>query len=905
MMSNRFAGSFMPRPKAAPALPPLLSAAYRLQTDGHLDHAEAGYRAVLASEPQRIEAMELLARLRRQRGDLAEALGLYAAMMKAAPRSAEAASNHGVVLVELGRPGEALAGLDRALILKPNMVAALYNRGNALMALGRFAEALTSFERAIAIEPAHVDAHYNRGNTLRELRRHDEALASYRQAAALAPQRADIRVNEALTLLLIGKLREGFSVYEWRRRATPEPQAPLWLGAVPLAGRTILIHAEQGFGDTLQFIRYAPLLVARGARVIAAVPPVLKPLIATMPGVVALTAGDSQPLFDFHCPMMSLPLAFGTELATIPGAVPYLRAPHDRVAAWNGRLAAVAQNGRRVGIIWAGNAGFAGDRHRSIPFAKLRSLLSTSGLTFIGLQRDIPPDDATALAALPDFINLGPDFSDFGDAAAVLSLLDLVITVDTALAHLAGAMAKPVFVMLPHAPDFRWMLDRRDSPWYPTARLFRQPVRGDWDTVLAQIGEALAQENRRDVVTREAGGIAAIAASLAGELADHLHAGRYAEALAAGDRAIAFAPQSASAHNDRARALAELGRFDEARAAFGRAIAIAPQFSAAIFNQGLVDLTLGDFASGWPKYEERFAANGLPAPGGGRRWTGTEPLAGKTVLVAAEQGFGDTLQFVRYAPLLADRGAQVILAVQPPLIEVSKSVAGIAQAISTAAPPPPHDFSVPLLSLPLAFGTTLASVPAQVPYIAADPLRTERWRPFLPVGGPRIGIAWRGTQSFAWAAERSIALAKLAPLLAQSHCRFISLQRTIDAEDHIELRRRPDIVHFGAQLGDFADTAAIIAELDLVISIDTAVAHLAGALAKPVWLLLPFVADFRWLRERADSPWYPTARLFRQPTPGDWDTVIAKVAAELADYDGSGKGREGASPAANAVKPSR
>ena len=281
----------MPRPKAAPALPPLLSAAYRLHTDGHLDHAEAGYRAVLASEPQRIEAMELLARLRRQRGDLAEALNLYAAMMKADHRSAAVASNHGVVLVELGRPGEALTSLDRALILKPNMVAALYNRGNALMALDRFAEALTSFERAIAVEPTHVDAHYNRGNALRELRRHDEALASYRKAAALAPQRADIRVNEALTLLLTGKLREGFSVYEWRRRAVPDPQAPLWLGAVPLAGRTILIHAEQGFGDTLQFIRYAPLLAARGARVVAAVPPVLKPLIATMPGVYGADGG--------------------------------------------------------------------------------------------------------------------------------------------------------------------------------------------------------------------------------------------------------------------------------------------------------------------------------------------------------------------------------------------------------------------------------------------------------------------------------------------------------------------------------------------------------------------------------------------------------------------------------------
>ena len=264
--------------------------------------------------------------------------------------------------------------------------------------------------------------------------------------------------------------------------------------------------------------------------------------------------------------MMSLPLAFGTELATIPGAVPYLRPPHDRVAAWSGRVAAAAKNGgRRVGIIWAGNAGFAGDRQRSIPFAKLHSLLAIPGAAFIGLQRDVPPEDAPALAALPDFVNLGQHFSDFAAAAAVLSLLDLVITVDTALVHLAGALAKPVWVMLPYAPDFRWMLDRADSPWYPTARLFRQPERGDWNTVLTQVGDALVQESGRRFVPRPSAGNDAIAAPLARQLADHLSAGRYEEALAAGDRAAAVAPQSATAHNDRGRALAELGRFRRGR----------------------------------------------------------------------------------------------------------------------------------------------------------------------------------------------------------------------------------------------------------------------------------------------------------------------------------------------------
>ena len=367
----------------------------------------------------------------------------------------------------------------------------LYNRGNALLALERFEEALRSYERALARDPSHVDAWYNRGNAQRELRRHDEALASYRRALALAPERADIHVNEALTLLRMGKLHEGFSAYEWRRCAFQSalPGEP-WLGAAPIAGKTIFLHAEQGFGDTLQFIRYAPLLTACGARVVAAVPAALKPLIAGMKDITALTAGDAPPAFDLHCPIMSLPHAFGTEIATIPANVPYLHPLTDRVAHWRRRLPAAANC--RVGLVWAGSAGFEGDRQRSIPFAKLGALTATPDITFVGLQRELPADDVAAVGALPGLIHIGPELRDFADTAAVISLLDLVIGVDTAVVHLAGALAKPVWVMLPFSPDFRWLLDRTDSPWYPTARLFRQSRRGDWANVIARVRDGLA-----------------------------------------------------------------------------------------------------------------------------------------------------------------------------------------------------------------------------------------------------------------------------------------------------------------------------------------------------------------------------------------------------------------------------
>jgi tetratricopeptide (TPR) repeat protein len=485
----------MSKPKPRPPAPPQVVAAFRLQTAGRIAEAEAAYRAVLAEEPGQIEALDLLAQLCRARGDLGEALTLYAAVMKAARGSAEAASNHGVVLIELKRPAEALASLDRALILQPGFVPALYNRGNALLGLDRFEEALRSYDRAIALDPGHVDAWYNRGNALRELRRRDEALASFRRAQALAPERADLHVNEDLTLLQMGRLREGFSAYEWRRRAAQAAlPGTLWLGGEQIAGKTIFLQAEQGLGDTLQFIRYAPLLAAQGASVVAAVPAALRPLIATMENVTALDESDGQPAADFHCPIMSLPLAFATELATIPANVPYLRASPDRVAHWHQRLPTTASP--RIGLVWAGSAGFEGDRRRSMPFAalnaKLGPLAAASGITFVGLQRDIPARDVVAVGEAGDFLNIGPELRDFTDTAAVVSLLDLVIGVDTAVVHLAGAMGKPVWIMLPFSPDFRWLLDRTDSPWYPTARLFRQPAPGDWTNVIARIADGLA-----------------------------------------------------------------------------------------------------------------------------------------------------------------------------------------------------------------------------------------------------------------------------------------------------------------------------------------------------------------------------------------------------------------------------
>jgi hypothetical protein len=263
-------------------------------------------------------------------------------------------------------------------------------------------------------------------------------------------------------------------------------------------------------------------------------------------------------------------------------------------------------------------------------------------------------------------------------------------------------------------------------------------------------------------------------------------------------------------------------------------------------------------------------------------WLGEESLAQKAILLHAEQGMGDTIQFVRYAPLLAARGAKIILEVQPELVRLLSAMPGDATVIARKEPLPRYDFHCPLMSLPLAYATALETIPAEIPYIVPAEADVAFWRACLPQRRPRVGLVWSGERSHDNDLNRSMRLAMLKPLFDLPEIAFVSLQHEVREEDTALLRGRADIWHIGAMFRDFADTAAAISLLDAVISVDTAVAHLAGAMGKPLFLLLPFAADFRWLRERTDSPWYPTAQLFRQPQFGDWDSAVKVLRRELA-----------------------
>ena len=460
--------------------------------------ALASYDKALTIKPDHVAALNNrgLALLGLHRP--ADALASFERALAIRPDHAGALNNRGNTLQELKRPAEALASYERALAIRGDHAEALYNRGVVLESLQRPAEALASFDQALSIDPNHVDALNNRGLVLRDLDRPREALASFDRALSIDPGHAEIHSNRACLRLLLGDLERGWEEFEWRWRVPDfapwrrDFAQPLWLGDAPLAGRTILLHAEQGFGDAIQFVRYAPLVAARGAKVVLEVPPPLTALCSSLAGVSSVVGrGEQLPEFDCHCPLLSLPLAFGTRLESIPAAVAYLSPSPDRVIKWKQRLSGTPV--RRVGIAWAGNPNFKGDQSRSIGLARFSPLLSVAGIELVNLQRDLREGDRDILRDNPQVIRVDDAIEDFDDTAAILSAVDLVVTSDTSVAHLAGALGKPVWVLLQYVADWRWLRERGDNPWYPTARLFRQPKIGDWESVIGRVKDELAR----------------------------------------------------------------------------------------------------------------------------------------------------------------------------------------------------------------------------------------------------------------------------------------------------------------------------------------------------------------------------------------------------------------------------
>jgi tetratricopeptide (TPR) repeat protein len=515
-----------------PTIPEALSTALAHHRAGRLQDAEQIYRQILAANPNEANAWHLLGVIACEFGKPEMAIECIGRALQLRPDSADAHYNLARAFHQLERLNDAIASYRRARTLKPDYAEAHSNLGLALQTQGIFDEAVTSYRRAVELRPDHAETHYSLGNALKEAGKTTESIAAYRRALELNPSHADAlnnmglaleqqghldeavacyrratdlkpdfvgaHWNLSLLLLVLGDFEHGWAEYEWRWKAGKVPARnfpqPKWHGQ-PLAGKTILLHAEQGFGDTFQFIRYAPLVKRLGANVVFECPKRLVNLLANFPEIdQMIPEGDPLPKFDFHASLLSLPGVFKTDLAAIPANVPYLFADPALIADWREKLAQIP--GFRIGINWHGRIGDIHAVPRHIPLEHFLPLAQLPGVRLISLQRG-PASAQTADPRSPlPIIDFGDDVDQtrgaFMDTAAIMMNLDLVISSDTSVVHLAGALGVPVWVALPSPPDWRWLLERSDTPWYPTMRLFRQKTPGDWSTVFAQIHQALA-----------------------------------------------------------------------------------------------------------------------------------------------------------------------------------------------------------------------------------------------------------------------------------------------------------------------------------------------------------------------------------------------------------------------------
>lgn len=1070
-----------------------------LHDQGKHEEAEPCLREALSLEPNHVDALNALGMVLESRGKAAEAESLYRRALALQPDLAEVHSNLGVALAEQGKADEAEKEYRESIRLKPDSAIAYSNLGNGLRQLGRLQEAEESLRHALRLQRQYAEAHNNLGIVLVQQGRRAEGKACYEEALRLKPAYADAHLNLGLYYLGEGDFERGWPEYEWRfktRGATPRYADRLAWDGAPFPGKTLLLHTEQGIGDTLQFIRFARLAKERGGNVAVECPASLAGLFEKCPGVDRVfLRGEQPPAFDLHAPLMSLAGLLGLRLNTIPAPIPYLFPDEKGVRQWAQELVGI--DGLRVGIVWQGNPQHKGDRQRSAPLSAFAPLAQVPGVTLCSLQKDAGREQLrTVEFGVEDF---GARLKDqWSDTAALVANLDLLISVDTAVLHLAGAMGKPAWGALPFAADWRWLQGRSDSPWYPSIRLFRQKEAGNWKEVFVALAEKLREEAARPrtrpippepqtaaelyqcgsayfrrgkvenalplfekAVALEPGRIdycnslgAALAKlkrlpeaeacfrqalarkpgdlALLGNLAlccqeqgkkaeaelvyremsersptstevrlklagvlraqekkkeaeavyrevvrlqpNHVDAlnflgilledtGKPKEAeevyrqalkvqpdvaeihsnlgvaLAAQDRlpeaeaayreALRRRPKSAAAHNNLGNTLRMLGNIEEAeehlleairlksdyaeafnnlgvvhvQAArttealknYDEALRLKPDYAEAHLNRSLAWLLQGDFERGWEEYEWRWRGRQLKArftqyP----LWKG-ETLTGKTILLHAEQGLGDAIQFVRYASILKERGARVVVECPESLVDLFRSCDGVDHVVQRGHTAPVVDFQIPFINVPGVLKTTMATIPSRVPYLHPDSSRVARWaRELAGLGRIRVGIVWQGNPQHKGDRFRSVPLAMFAPLAAVPDVILCSIQKNHGREQLEKVSFR--LEDFGEEVKSLADTAALMANLDLIISVDTAVVHLAGALARPVWVALPFAPDWRWLRDIEHSPWYPTLRHFRKRDRGDWSEVFSRLEKALREFHPESRCSQAAPP---------
>ncbi len=946
--------------KALEQSPTYVEAIYGLGTIYHQQErytdAIAQYQQALEINPTHADALNSLGNALQKTRQFEEAVVYYERALQQRPNDPAFYNNLGAAFQELKQLDASIANYRQALTLNPNYADAHYNLGNNYKNQGQWSIAVECYRRAIAIRPDYAAAYNNLGLTLHDQGNLPDAVSIYQQALKHRVPYPDAHLNMSLSLLLSGDLVAGFQHYEWRWQVKgpnfKPPRSfrqPQWTGD-SLPNQTILLHAEQGFGDTIQFIRYLPLVKERVGRIVVECQAPLVKLLRSLPEIDEVV-GRNEPIPDFqvHAPLMSLPYICQTDLSTVPPPAQFsgFNSPQPLDDVENltpeAKTALLNPDQTRIGLVWSGSAGNQSDRYRSCQLQDFSSLFEIPNVQFFSLQKDVRSQDEEELqnrVHSGQLYDLRDALNDFTDTAAIVLHLDLVICVDTSVGHLAGTLGKPVWILLATNPDWRWMQYRDGSPWYPTVRLFRQTQPGQWQEVVERIGLTLRSRlphHQHDIDAEAAqrcltaGNAARSAREYPADLPqaiqhyqDSLQFNPFDprtynnlgvtlrqqkqpnQAIACYHNALALKPEFADGHYNLANALRDRGdiyaaayhyrralaeRADNPNAwinlgntlkefnalepavtTYQRAIALDNNHASAYYNLGYVQLLQGNLEPGFANYEHRWRVKSFkpPRPYAQPLWTG-EALQGRTILLYDEQGFGDAIQFSRYIAQVVAQGGRVVLECREPLVPILSTIPGVEQCIPRDHVLPEFQVHAPLMSLPYILGTAIASIPANIPYLTAP---KSAALPNLNDQALNIGIVWGGSPTHLNDRQRSCPLALFQEFLTMPNVQLYSLQKGDRVQ---ELQGTEAIIDLSNPLNDFADTAGAIAQLDLVITVDTAVAHLAGALGKEVWILLPFAPDWRWLLDREDSPWYPTARLFRQPQRGDWISVFAAV----------------------------
>ena len=1041
-----------------------------------------------ASSPEFYATLASILQEQKQLPEGLEAAQQALALSTSNTQQAQYHNQIGIILKEMEQWEKAEQAYRVALNNDPQYLPSYNNYSLLLQRINRHREAQELLKRGLAIKSDYPSFWLNLGANQEEMLLFPEALISYDRAIALEPQNPNTRLNRSMCLLRMGDFIRGWKEYEIRWQTgefkIPELHCPRWEGQ-DLKGKKILCYSEQGLGDTIQFCRYIPLIKAQGAIVALVVQAPLKPLLASLQGVDLLLAhGEGKlPVTDYHCPLMSLPFLFQTTINTVPWKGAYLTADKGLALQWQKRLADCPRPW--IGIAWSGSKTYRNNHNRSMPLA---NWIDGFPHLIISLHHQLTQEEENFIASHPQIRHYGSEM-DFMNTAALISVLDQVISTDTSLVHLAGALDRPVICLLSMICDWRWMHQRTDTPWYPRMQLLRQTHPGDWQGLLKQAysrlnslslptqhfsldiedefrkgfeqhreglldnawqtyqrvlqkdpqnfnalhlsGVILFQKNNFQEALRwieKARGIqpedpeaaknhiSALLATLqytealevsrtflsnavssdersqwlyqqgfikqhikdypgalvcydhsieenphfaqawgqkaivlkamefpeqalqscdkalslqpeapetwnnrglilqilgrdAEALASYVRAiqqrpeypialnnqgvileqlGRFEEAIQSYRTALAIDPDYVDVHNNQANSFQYLHNFKEALACYDRTLARRPDYAKTQFNQAICRMLTGDWQGGWQQYEWRWKIPSFPDGLGDRllpvpEWRGQEPLQNKRILLYAEQGLGDTLQFCRYASLIKERGGHVILEVPEPLVELLKSLQGVDYVLSRGDPMPDIDYQCPLMSLPWVLDKNGQNIPGQDAYLFVPDTRIQWWKKHIQQLSPstpglkRIGLAWKGSSANKNNLLRSIALSLFLKILISNNFpqyHFFVLHHEIDDEEKKQLKEYPQVFCLA---GNFTETAALISQLDLVISVDTSLAHLSAAMGKLTWILLPWVPDFRWLLERENTPWYHSVRLFRQPQYKNWEAVLLRV----------------------------